>query len=61
MDMIRRVVAFDAAHLGAESALMDLTAGEGHQVCVDPAGHPFCIGWGQPDEEAVRPFTARLG
>jgi len=24
----------------------DLTAPEGHQVYADPAGHPFCIGWG---------------
>ena len=24
----------------------DLTAAEGHQVYADPAGHPFCIGWG---------------
>ena len=24
----------------------DLTADEGHQVYADPAGHPFCIGWG---------------
>ena len=32
----------------------DLTAAEGHQVYADPAGHPFCIGWGQPNEAAVR-------
>jgi hypothetical protein len=24
----------------------DLGAAEGHQVYADPAGHPFCIGWG---------------
>ena len=24
----------------------DLDALEGHQVYADPAGHPFCIGWG---------------
>jgi catechol 2,3-dioxygenase-like lactoylglutathione lyase family enzyme len=24
----------------------DLNAAEGHQVYADPAGHPFCIGWG---------------
>ena len=24
----------------------DLAAAEGHQVYADPAGHPFCIGWG---------------
>ena len=24
----------------------DLSSSEGHQVYADPAGHPFCIGWG---------------
>jgi hypothetical protein len=24
----------------------DLSSPEGHQVYADPAGHPFCIGWG---------------
>lgn len=24
----------------------DPSADEGHQVYADPAGHPFCIGWG---------------
>jgi hypothetical protein len=34
--------------LGARllQAADDLTADEGHQVYADPAGHPFCIGWG---------------
>ena len=34
--------------LGARllQAADDLTAPEGHQVYADPAGHPFCIGWG---------------
>lgn len=32
----------------------DLGAAEGHQVYADPAGHPFCLGWGHPDDEAVR-------
>ena len=32
----------------------DLTAAEGHQVYADPAGHPFCLGWGQPDDETIR-------
>lgn len=31
----------------------DLTAAEGHQVYADPAGHPFCLGWGHPDDEAI--------
>jgi hypothetical protein len=38
----------------------DVTASEGHQVYADPAGHPFCIGWGQPDEDALRAFLSRL-
>ena len=36
----------------------DLDAEEGHQVYVDPAGHPFCIGWGHPSREAVAAFVA---
>jgi catechol 2,3-dioxygenase-like lactoylglutathione lyase family enzyme len=24
----------------------DLAAPEGHRVYADPAGHPFCLGWG---------------
>lgn len=34
----------------------DLTTPEGHQVYTDPAGHPFCIGWGHPDDDAVRSY-----
>jgi hypothetical protein len=26
----------------------DLDAEAGHQVYLDPAGHPFCVGWGHP-------------
>lgn len=36
----------------------DLDAPDGHQVYADPAGHPFCIGWGHPDDDAVRRFLA---
>lgn len=34
--------------LGARllQAADDVTAAKGHQVYADPAGHPFCIGWG---------------
>jgi hypothetical protein len=40
----------------------NLGAAEGHQVYADPAGHPFCIGWGQPSREALAAFvTDRLG
>jgi hypothetical protein len=45
-----------ATALGARllRAAADLTAPEGHQVYADPAGHPFCLGWGQPDADTVR-------
>lgn len=36
----------------------DLDAAEGHQVYADPAGHPFCIGWGHPSREALAAFVA---
>ena len=35
----------------------DLESDEGHQVYADPAGHPFCIGWGQPSREALATFV----
>jgi hypothetical protein len=54
---------FAAAHeqaiaLGARllQAADDLVAAQGHQVYADPAGHPFCLGWGQPDDDAIRRF-----
>lgn len=36
----------------------DLDAEEGHQVYADPAGHPFCIGWGHPSRSALAAFVA---
>lgn len=36
----------------------DLDAPEGHQVYADPAGHPFCIGWGHPSRETIAAFVA---
>lgn len=36
----------------------DLDADEGHQVYADPAGHPFCIGWGHPSAEALARLVA---
>ncbi len=36
----------------------NLDSDEGHQVYADPAGHPFCIGWGQPSPEALAAFVA---
>ncbi|HEX8002457.1 MAG TPA: VOC family protein [Mycobacteriales bacterium] len=54
----------EAIGLGATllQAAPDLDAEEGFQVYADPAGHPFCIGWGQPSKEALARFVAeRLG
>ena len=28
--------------------------GKTFYVYADPAGHPFCLGWGQPDDETIR-------
>jgi hypothetical protein len=40
----------------------DLDAPEGHQVYADPAGHPFCLGWGHPTREELAAFVRqRLG
>lgn len=53
-----------AIALGATllQAAPDLDADEGHQVYADPAGHPFCIGWGQPSPEQLAAFVkARFG
>jgi Glyoxalase-like domain len=36
----------------------DFESEEGHQVYADPAGHPFCIGWGHPSREALAAFVA---
>ncbi|WP_051759384.1 VOC family protein [Herbidospora cretacea] len=49
-----------AMALGARllRAAADLDAAEGHQVYADPAGHPFCIGWGHPSREALAAFVA---
>jgi hypothetical protein len=54
----------EAIALGARllQAAPDFEAAEGNQVYADPAGHPFCIGWGQPSREALAEFVAdRLG
>jgi hypothetical protein len=49
-----------ALALGARllRAAPDLTSAEGHEVYADPAGHPFCIGWGHPSREQVAAFVA---
>ncbi len=54
----------EAVALGALLLLPapDLSSDEGHQVYADPAGHPFCIGWGHPSQAALAAFVAdRLG
>jgi hypothetical protein len=51
----------EAMSLGARllQAASDLGAEEGHQVYADPAGHPFCIGWGHPSREQLAAFVAQ--
>jgi len=51
-----------ALELGARPLLNDDDPGsdEGHHVYADPAGHPFCIGWGHPTEEQLAEFLATL-
>ncbi len=34
----------------------DLDAPEDHTVYADPAGHPFCVGWGHPTQAQLRHF-----
>jgi Glyoxalase-like domain len=50
----------DALRLGARllRAAPDLDSDEGNQVYADPAGHPFCIGWGQPSRQALGIWVA---
>ena len=47
-----------ARALGARTLRSDDDPGgpEGFHVLADPAGHPFCIGWGHPDADALRRF-----
>ncbi len=32
-------------------------ADHGHRVYADPAGHPFCLGWGHPTHEQLARFV----
>ena len=50
----------EAVNLGATvlQRATDLDAEEGFQVYADPAGHPFCIGWGQPSRERLAAFVS---
>ncbi len=52
------VIALGARLLGAAD---DISAAEGFQVYADPAGHPFCLCWGQPDDEAIRRYAREHG
>jgi hypothetical protein len=50
----------EAMRLGARVLREDdLSSEEGHQVYADPAGHPCCIGWGHPSDEALAAFVAQ--
>lgn len=58
---------FEAAHehvmsLGAHVLQPPSSAdvADGFQVYADPAGHPFCLCWGPPDEDAIRRHVAEL-
>ncbi|MGI9667753.1 MAG: VOC family protein [Acidimicrobiia bacterium] len=49
-----------AMDLGAR-LLQDTTdpdSEHGHRVYADPAGHPFCLGWGHPSQERLTNFLA---
>jgi hypothetical protein len=50
----------EAIRLGARllQRTPSLTTEEGHQVYADPAGHPFCIGWGHPTRSALESFVS---
>ncbi|WP_031469756.1 VOC family protein [Sciscionella sediminilitoris] len=37
-------------------AAPDPERAQGHQVYADPAGHPFCIGWGHPSREQLTAY-----
>ena len=60
---IRRKRSTQAIRLGARLLKGgDLESDEGNQVYADPAGHPFCIGWGQPSRDALAAYVrGRLG
>jgi hypothetical protein len=51
----------EAMSLGARllQAAPDFNADEGHQVYADPAGHPFCIGWGHPSHDHLASIVAK--
>ena len=58
MKIVRQIALFDAADLATDHDEVlalgarrlhpadDLGAAEGNEAYADPAGHPFCVGWG---------------
>ena len=50
----------EAIALGARllQSAPDLDGEQGHQVYADPAGHPFCIGWGHPSKQELAAVVA---
>jgi len=52
----------EATRLGARVLLADgdFADEHGHYVMADPAGHPFCIGWGHPDQDRLHRFLRTL-
>jgi hypothetical protein len=58
--MTRRQATTEPSSWGARMPYPDdLDSAEGHHVYADPAGHPFFIGRGHPDEAALRAFVER--
>lgn len=39
----------------------DPEADHGHRVYADPAGHPFCLGWGHGTQEQLARYLASQG
>lgn len=54
----RRAIAL-GARLLQDAA--DPDSDHGHRVYADPAGHPFCLGWGQATQEQLADFLATYG
>jgi hypothetical protein len=50
-----------AISLGARllQSASQLDSDEGHQIYADPAGHPFCIGWGHPSRAQLAEYVAK--
>lgn len=56
-EMHDRIVSIGGSLLQAANTF---DAKEGFQVYADPAGHPFCVGWGHPSAEDVRAIVNEL-